>query len=960
MTDIPVQIPAPQQQVPLAEGAAALEPVVTSPPPVAPTSLLVNPIPYQAPAVANVDQAVPADWHPDDPVKRGAAAGHVAIYADRQVGGIPDAAQHWGTFTKLADGGQIPDTGDTAELMRVWRKFRATPESMKPDESAALLNAVSQVGQATAQSPDLKFDPVARVASVGARGEVRVSYPAKTNVAELSLQPLAPSAVDRLRTLAAMGEGTPRPASSQDLVAPYLGIDTNHSTHDVATIDDMVANLAQEMGSTPERVRAQVAAGWDKLKVPAEPWQKPFQVGSSNPAADALNDGLSSNLVDAMKSGVNAIDFTTKGDPAVTVQPEGGLAVSAPPTERNARLLRHLYPAFSQGGVTAWLPGEPSSTEDAAKIAGDRYNDFFLRAQGGHPLFKAGTHIVYEGQGPGEDLGPVLTSGPALKMDRLRTTDIDPNHLDELVQSHQWSLVPGGPAVRASLIRSGFNPILHKIGDSSSYLVFGMTPAQARKHTDGEIVSNDGAHSSDGFRPGDGVSFDRAGDGQQSMTHLAGGQVHWFLNGVDRESDPQPTPEPETTTQRARRRVVEVSGSLEEAVASLERGGAQNVRVYAHRNQLDGFHTAWEHVFTDGTNTTSVLTRNPSSAANAGPVLVRSTEGLPAAPVTPQTSRRGNTGQIINGVHVLSLDDIKSVADVKAAGLRLDGTAIVPVNDGTGDVSLKGGKLVVDTPTPAAGRLLQAARTTGLPESKIKSPAPGPIVPGTPPSKVTISGDSVYPIKQTRPDSSWASKFGIVFDPAWRTSAGIEELDPKLSSHLANVYETFLGQHQSATDLWDLQRIAVTSNYSKTPAYTEWGGLGGSIGLAASHWKDPAALTNRVAELQDRGTIVSNVTPTPAYFLAHELGHVVHGALQFGTDGSGARKQLLTIRRKLGRDGIARGLSLQAWQSPEEMVAEAVAESTLASNPRPLAREITNVISSAYSRVDAAKIRRDW
>jgi hypothetical protein len=959
MTDIPVQVPAPVTEVPLGEASAAL------PPALSPTvedvgnpNLLTNPVPYSAPVVNTVDEATPADWHPTDPVARGVSAAHVAVYADNQPGGLADASQHWATFSKMADNGMIPEVGDTAETARLWRKFRTNPNSMKPEESAALLNAVSQIGQATAQSPDLQFDPVGRVASVGAGGEVRVVYPATTHVSDLSLQPLAPPAVDRLRTLAQIGADASRDVPIQDILAPYLGIDTHQSTKDIAKLEEVVAGLAEELRSTPDQIRARVAAGWEKLKTPTRPWEKPFTVGANNPAVDALNDGLSRNLIDAMKGGVNAVDFTTQGDPAVSVQPEGGLAVSAPPTERNMRLLRHLYPAFTKNGVTAWLPGEPARTESAAKLSGEVYNDFFLRAQGGHPLFRPGVSIAYDAtdaKNPGEDLGPVVSTQPALKMDRLRVGDIDPGRFDELVQTHAWAIIQGGNSTKAGLIRSGFHPISHKVGDTTQFVVFGITAEQARQHSTSEIVTNSGTYSEDGFRPGAGVSFDRAADGLSSTSRLTGGDVHWFLDGVDREAPPEDAPGEETTQVRSRRRLVTVSGDIQSVIADLEGRGGNNLRVYAHQNHLDGFETAWEHVYTDGTNTTSILTKKPTNAAHAGPVLVRSAEGLPDSFIPPATTRPGSAGYTINGINVAA----EKVTDLDG-DIRFDGTSITPAMPGTGDAVVSGGRIVVGDPTPAAARLVAAARVLNVAESAIlgastPSPARSPVA-----SAVTIAGDRVQPIKQTRPDSSWAIRFGIVFDPAWRDNAGIKELDPKLSQHLANVYEAFLSQHQAAVELWDLQRIAVTSAYSKTPAYTEWGKLGGSIGLSAKHWRDPALLMNQVIQLQDSGTIVSNVTPTPAYFVAHELGHVAHGALQFGTDGSGARKEILAIRKHLGRDGIIRGLSAQAWHSPEEMVAEAVAESVLASNPRPLAREIVNTLTSAYSRVENARTRRDW
>lgn len=963
MTDIPVQIPQPQQEVPLAAGAAALPSIVEPTPAPAPAQpFLTNPVPVVPQQVSNAQEATPANWHPNDPLKRGAAVGHVAIYADKQAGGLADAKQHWGTFAALADGGKIPEVGDTAETMRVWKKFRNDPTRMRPDESSTLLNAVSKVGQATAQSPDLQFDPVARVASIGAGGEVRVTYPVKTNVGDLSLQPLAPPAVERLRTLVHLGEGATKDVPIQDLVAPYLGFDTNGLTKDTAKLDEVVNGLANELASTPERVRAAVAAGWAKLRVPSEPWQKPFQVGATNPAADALNDGLSANLIEAMKGGVNALDFTTEGDPAVSVQPQGGLAVSAPPTERNLRLLRHLYPAFTQKGVTAWMPGEPARTEAASKLPGAVYNDFFLKANGGHPLFKPGVTIVYDATDPthpGADLGPVMSTGPALKMDRLRAADIDPDKFDKILQDHAWALIPGGNSTKAGLIRSGFNPITHIVGDTTQYAVFGITPEQARAHTAGEIVANDGAYSHDGFRPGKGVTFEKAGDGQQSSTRLATGDVHWLLSGVDRTSEPTDPPGPEQTTTRARRRAVPVTGDLQATVADLESKGAQNVKIYAHQNQVDGFHTAWEHVYTDGTNTASILTRKPSQEAHTGPVLVRSLDGLPEGYSPPQTARKGSAGYVLNGTQVITTDPIKKLTDIKSQGLTLDGSAIV-ATDQPGDATLKGGRIVVKDPSPQAARLIAAAKATGLEDSHFHAPLATSLTPGIPPSAVTISGDRVQPIKQTRPSPDWASRFGIVFDPGWRTMTDVKELDPALSNHLANVYEAFLGKHLAAASLWDLQRIAVTSSYSKTPAYTEWGKLGGAIGLSAKHWSDPAALTSEVARLQGNGTIVPNVIPTPAYFVTHELGHVVHGALQFGTDGSGARKELLAIRRSLGRDGIVNGLSAQAWQSPEEMVAEAVTEGVLARNPRPVAREILNVITAAYDRVAAARTRRDW
>lgn len=954
----------PQIEVPISEGFAALPSAAPMAQDAAlPTKLITSPVPVPPEQVSNVEQATPADWHPNDPIKRGLAAGHLADYADSQPGGLSDAKRHWGTFAHIADSGLMPETGDTAETMRVWKKFRNNPESLKPAESNALKVAVGQIGQATNESPDLQFDPVGKVASVGARGEVRVSFPAKTHVSDLSLQPLASTAIARLRNLAWIGQEATQDVPLQDLLSPFLGLSTTGKTKDLGKLEEAVNGLAQELDTTPEHVRAAVAAGWGKLLSPTEPWQRPFAVRDNgiNPAEDALHDGLSANLISAMGNGVAALDFSTQGDPAVTVQPEGGLAVSASPTERNARLLRHLYPAFTQGGVTAWLPGEPAQTEAADKLGGAVYSSYFLQAFGGHPLFKPGQHIVYDASDPshpGTDLGPVVSQGPALKQDRLRSADIDPNNLPNLLKTNQWALIPGNNSTKASLVRSGYHPIAHKVGDNDSNLVFGISPEQARKHTTAEIVANDGTYSHDGFRPGGELSFDKAGDGAPSVTRLHGGDVSWHLSAVDRTEDPTDAPGPETETQRVRRRALTVTGDLEAQIADIERLGGQNLHVYAHRNQLDGFKTAWEHVYTDGVNVGSVVVKKAAQAAHTGPVLVRSTDGLADDHTPPQTARRGSAGLILNGVNVITTENVKKLTDLKAKYLKMDGTAIIS-DEAAGDAQIVGGRIVVHNPSPESARLVQAARQTGLPDSAFKG-LPAMLTASTPPSKVTISGDRVHPIKQTRPSEDWANRFGVVFDPAWREAGGIKELPSELSAHLANVFEAFHGQFKQAADMWGLTRIGATSSYSKSPAYTEWGDLGGSIGLSAKHWSDPKALTGEVARLQDNGTIVSNVPSTPAYFLAHELGHVTHGALQFGTDGSGARKELLAIRRSLGKDGVSKGLSHQAWQSPEEMIAEAVAETVLASNPRPLAREIVNVLRSAYSRVESSRSKVNW
>lgn len=968
-----------QQMASLAQGFQALDPGVpvagkldVAPPP----PFVTNPVPPVPPNITDVKQ-ITNGWH-KDPFKQGLAEGFVTNYANQMPGGLGQTAQHFNTFQNLMRAGTLPNTGDDAETHRLWNKFNGSPERMSSSDSAALANQIRTVGTATEGSPDLRFDPVGVVGKVGSDGSVRVDYPPVVRPADLNLRALAPTGVTNLRRMASIGEGAPGSATPLDVLPAFLGLNPQERPNAQGHADllDTLTAVAKETNSDPAKVAANVAAGWATIAPHSLPWQTQWAstINGPNPAAEALSGRLSSKIVQQLGAGVQNMDFTGGKNLSVTTGP-AGTAVSGHPTVANGKLLRHMYPAFTVGGTTAWLPGAAAKTADVTKLNGDVsiFNGPVMDAMGGHPGLIAGDHIMFDAPRnfqapvPAQPLGPTVTTQPEFSMDRLGPATVDADAFtspQSALNTHAWALIPGGNALKVALTRKGFDPIPHTIGDGDTpthMLTFGITPQEATKIGSGEIVTNKGVLSRDGFRPGDGVSFTRTDDGVPSVSHLLTGDVQWFLSGADRTADPTDPAEAaiDSTQMKGNKQLSTLDpntgADLAKTITSLQAAGASNLRVYSHRDLLDGFKVAYEHIYTDDQNYASHLSPNPSSAGHVVPVFVPANSHVPVPPEQIPSVRQGNTGMQLNGVSVLTQDRIAKLGDLKQNWLTATGNALVPT-DGPGDAQLVGTRLLVKNPTIGAANVIRLARLAGMPDNKIDAPLPGKLPTNDPAQAITISGAKVPALKRTQPVQSWADQHGVEFDPAYRTGTGIQTLDPHTQSDMADVYSKFVTQHPEAAKLWGLNRIAMTTNHSTSPAYTEWGKLGGAIGLSSHQYSDVPALTATLADQHARGVIAGE---GPAYPLAHELGHVVHGALQFGSDGSGARAALLALRKSLGVEGISSGLSKQAVHSPEEMVAESVAQG-LTGTAGAVATQVLDIVNSGLSKVTAARTKVQW
>jgi hypothetical protein len=578
-----------------------------------------------------------------------------------------------------------------------------------------------------------------------------------------------------------------------------------------------------------------------------------------------------------------------------------------------------------------------------------------LEQMGGHPGMQPGEHIVFEKPRkmatrlPSQPLGPVQSKQPEFSLERLGPNDINPDEFtgaSSPLFTHAWAVVPGGNSVKVQASQQGFKPISHTIGDEPHQLIFGISPAQAKKLSSGTIVTNKGTWGPDGLRPGGGVSFDNPP--VPSSTDLLGGSVQWHLApGNGDEPDPEADDGIEDTQVKTQLEMLKDVPDLAQALTALKNAGVKNLRVYSHRTQVPGFKTAFEHVFSDGLNVGSVLSPTHSNDAHVVPVFVPDNWHLPAQPGQTPSVRHGSVGTQINGVSILTNSQPNSLKDLKEKFLAASGDALLPSDDPT-DVRLAGGDAHLLRPSPDGANVARLAAAAG---GGVKGFQPAKADVTDKAAALTISGSKVPALRRTRPDPTWADRHGIEFDPSWRRGDGLVTLPPSVVSAFSDVYSSFTDQHPAAAKLWNLSKIGMSTGYSDSPTYTEWGKLGGAIGLSTSHWADTSKLAAQVADYHKHGVTAGD---SLGYLLAHELGHVVGGALQFGSDGSGAASALAKIRASAGRDGIMRGLSKVAWQSSEEMVAEAIAQG-LTGKTTSLARDVIGVLDSAYKRVLSAR-----
>lgn len=408
--------------------------------------------------------------------------------------------------------------------------------------------------------------------------------------------------------------------------------------------------------------------------------------------------------------------------------------------------------------------------------------------------------------------------------------------------------------------------------------------------------------------------------------------------------------------------------TLELIAEDIERRGGSNLVIHTTRNQLDGFVRAREYTYTNGNQLQVVRTRDLTAGQpNAVPVWVRSNSNLPdSITAEPAPTVKTQDGAILNNaVRLVGADELGP------------GTYSVDSETWTiiaGEGAVTGGKKwtidVGDQPDMVGPvRQAEVLIAAGVDPTVIEFKTPqgrfglqGPTEPSferTPVIKTKFGGPAPKSTSSNlHPDDIYVGQFRISpkFKMLDRGKIVDVELDPTLLSSTQRALETFLDRHERAAEVWRLPGITVDSVDDGAFAYVPWE-PGSPVLLTKSWWADPGALRASLTELAKDGFFVQGSDPV-ATVVAHELGHVLHGAtaLQQGwKKDPDINKALRSIVKKHGGPGaVGDVLSRRAAVDESELVAEAVA-SVLFGKPSKLAQEVYDTVNGAFE--DAFKYR---
>jgi hypothetical protein len=788
----------------------------------------------------------------------------------------------------------------------------------------------------------------------------------------------------------------------------FLGMDSGIQDRpiDVSLLDgdqvyDVIADtyrsLAQEMGVLPHQLQAVVWETWRMLKradgrngwARNDPFMLPEEDGSVNVVYEALNGrditgqpgaiGGRTSLV--MPKDVLKVDSTGIASAAL---PDGSVAHIAEITDEVSSKLRNYYPAvLGADRVPRWAPIRPQQVQAIDQVRASlapttgAHGEAILNAEldrfGVHPLLDAGDSITFEldlrqalPKVRGlqvQEMGRVEIDEPELSLERLAPEKIDPgSFVDPMtspLRTHQFvaisAVTPDGDRTHelfAELNRRGYNPIEQQgrytmddgsVSEEISFLVFGMPTDEGlelgAKYGQESVLVPQGLVYSDGsgmFRPSTGLDFGMPASGSDRSLVGIGGQEITFSFDFDWDNPPVPfTPDALRSSSVRRKAVIKMpvrgTSGLAETADELLTKGAKNVSIYARTPSLkygDGtpapFQRVSEHLYSDGVQTYAMRTTAPSvTASNAGYVFVQNADGLPAElpTITPSKSFDEVAATLPN-VNVTRRGDkvtIETTNDV-SAGYEAK-AALEPFG---GEFELRSGSDRFSFPTEPK----RAKTATVLLKNGTLAPAP----------------------RRDTPMPDWERDFGFEFDPGYRVGNQVHRLSDRTVAALRATTEAFYRDYEDAFRRFRMPRITVSPGQQKSYAQLEWS-PGGMIILSKEWWSDQDRMMRQLWDDRDRGILAKGADVSPESILAHEYGHVIHGAIVLAEGWKKSPeidKRLRQMAKSKGRgswNAIAQDrISETAGKEPSELVAESFSE-LYTGKPSALASAVVDMVT---------------
>lgn len=395
-----------------------------------------------------------------------------------------------------------------------------------------------------------------------------------------------------------------------------------------------------------------------------------------------------------------------------------------------------------------------------------------------------------------------------------------------------------------------------------------------------------------------------------------------------------------------------------------QRQGVRRVSVYTDQATIgEGWERAYERMQTDGQRVRVVrYADGPLGDPHGGHVFTKDVSQLEYDP-TPTGPVQGPQVPDAVGYGYLAADDrLVAITDE------------LEFESGAYDAFIKG-KYVegVDEqdliPAVKAWRRALAdgikdARTAKLRTSAgtFDFPTEAAMNPKQPPMVAKVKSGQV--VERIRNDRARDIR-GIPVDGGYRLGNKVEEIPEQWYGEIDTALGWFQDRHADALDRWGLSRISVSPGLvgdADQFAFLQWQ-KSGAIVLSKTWWSDPETFTAAVKYSREQsGSLSPRVPATPGGIVAHELGHVLHGAIRLsegGLDskGSAIDKELIDL---LGGPDVwshraRREISITAGDEPAELVAEAVSE-VVYGNPSPLAQQVYDVVARHLD--DNLKFRR--
>lgn len=321
---------------------------------------------------------------------------------------------------------------------------------------------------------------------------------------------------------------------------------------------------------------------------------------------------------------------------------------AAPLNEKTDKQLRNFAPGpVGKDGIPRWQPVVPLQVPSHRQVEGQTVTkpglvvDSYVR-QEHYPGTKGGDWLVWDVPAPTTPKGwrppewmrgraeriraGVATSVPEYALNRLIRDDIvDQNTLNQRLEDTSWAVFEAqhDPQRTSHLIsrlkRDGFEPIEVKAEDDRrAWLVFGVDPSKASELSPRRPVFTN-----------DGVVFDGEEPQPRRYTMATPGGAASFVTQEGQVAGAVPR-----TSRRVDRWQFKVDPDqahrLSKLATDLEALGAQNVSIYAHETEVEGFEPAREHLFSDGVSLRVVRSKSSEiGESNSIPLFVRSTVGLP-------------------------------------------------------------------------------------------------------------------------------------------------------------------------------------------------------------------------------------------------------------------------------------------------------------------------------------------